>query len=245
MIPKQLKPLLYITLTVFYTTSQKIIAAPLDSISTTCPITQNRDSAVYNWKERHDQVIALNRQRPPKVVFIGNSILHYWAGEPSAPIRRGEDSWSRYFGHKDVRNMGFGWDRIENVLWRVQNGELDGFSASHIVMLIGTNNLSVNTDKEILIGIDFLVQTVKKRQPNARIVLLALLPRKGYESRISTLNDKIKQVAARLKIQYADTGAMFMASDKKINEALFSDGIHPNTMGYNLLAPFIDNYLTP
>ncbi|MBL1411493.1 GDSL-type esterase/lipase family protein [Sphingobacterium faecale] len=243
MILNPLQLVVSIALWVLYATPQKIVAAPRDSISTTRPVTQNRDSTVYNWRERHDQVIALNRQRPPKVVFIGNSILHYWSGEPVSPIRRGEDAWDQYFKKKDVRNLGFGYDRIENMLWRVQNGELEGFSASHIILLAGTNNLSVNTDTEIVKGIEVLVQEIKRRQTKAKIILLGILPRKGYESRISLLNDKIAKVAPKLQILYADTGSMFLRSNGKINESLFSDGVHPNTIGYNLLAPFINNYI--
>src|SRR5690606_11244862 len=170
--------------------TEEPIEDPIGTISTTIPVTHTRDASTYTWVTRHQEVLALNKQRPPKIVFIGNSILHYWGGEPAAPITRGADSWNRYFKPKDVRNLGFGFDRIENALWRVHHGELDGYTATHIVVLMGTNNLSVNTDDEIIEGLDFLLQSVKRHQPDAKVILMGILPRRNYESRIVTLNNR-------------------------------------------------------
>lgn len=216
---------------------------PIGTLSTTIPVTHTRDASTYIVATRHQEVLNLNKQRPPKIVFIGNSILHYWGGEPTAPLTRGADSWNMHFKPKDVRNLGFGFDRIENVLWRVHNGELDGYTATHIVVLIGTNNLSVNTDDEIIEGLDFLLQAIKRHQPSSKIILMGLLPRRNYEARIAMLNNRISGVANILKLQYASASHLFLGTNEKIQENLFSDGVHPNTEGYRLLAPFINTYL--
>lgn len=237
------KLLLCIGLAFFFSEGICQTNSSIDTISTIIPVTQNRDANTYNWNTRHQEVLTLNKQRPPKVVFIGNSIIHYWGGEPVAPIRRGEDSWNHYFQTKDVRNLGFGYDRIENALWRVQNGELDGYVASHIVLLAGTNNLSENSDAEILTGIEFLVGAIKQRQTKAKIILMGILPRRSHEHRILIVNKGIAHIANKLNMPYVDTGKMFLGKDNKINESLFSDGVHPTKMGYNLLAPLIDGYL--
>lgn len=163
------------------------IVDPIGTISTTIPVTHTRDASTYIWATRHQEVLNLNKLRPPKIVFIGNSILHYWGGEPTAPITRGGASWDQYFKPKDVRNLGFGFDRIENTLWRVHNGELDGYNASHIVLLIGTNNLSVNTNAEIIEGLNFLVQAIRRHQPSAKVILFGLLPRRNYEHELQRL----------------------------------------------------------
>lgn len=219
------------------------IEDPIGTISTTIPVTHTRDASTYIWATRHQEVLNLNKLRPPKIVFIGNSIIHYWGGEPTAPITRGAGSWDQYFKPKDVRNLGFGFDRIENTLWRVHNGELDGYNASHIVLLIGTNNLSVNTDGEIIEGLNFLVQAVKRHQPSAKVVLFGLLPRRNYEARILNLNNGISGIASSLKVQYASASNLFLGTNQKIDEKLFSDGIHPNTEGYQLLGQFMNTYL--
>ena len=64
-------------------------------------------------------------------------------------------------------NMGCGFDRIENLLWRVCHGEVDGYEAERVVVMIGTNNLSCNTDDEIIRGIAHLVAVIARHQPSA------------------------------------------------------------------------------
>ena len=162
--------------------------------NTLVPVVQNRDP-LYNWQSRHAEVIALNKTAPPLNVLLGNSIIHFWGGKPQGPFSRGEDSWNEWLEPLGVRNMGFGWDKIENVLWRVQHGELDGYEAQHVIVLIGTNNLSGNTDAEIIAGLALLVKAVRQRQPHAEILLSGILPRRNMEGRIEKLNRQIDSLA--------------------------------------------------
>ena len=82
-----------------------------------------------------------------------------------------------------VLNMGFGWDRTQNVLWRLRQGEFDDLHPEWIVLMIGTNNLTgtdharANTPEEIVDGIDAIYQEVHRRSPESRIILMAVLPR--------------------------------------------------------------------
>src|SRR5690606_29407719 len=92
--------------------------------TTVLPVTQSRDSKYYNWLERHREILKLNQENPPENIIIGNSIIHYWGGEPGHLIKRGEAAWKKYLAPFQVRNFGFGSDRIENVLWRISHGEL-------------------------------------------------------------------------------------------------------------------------
>lgn len=226
-------------------TIRKILSEPIGSISTTKPCIQYRDKSTYNWLSRHNQILSSNKAHAPKIVFLGNSITHYWGGEPMAPVNRGIDSWNQYFSPKEARNLGFGWDRIENVLWRIYHGELDGYNASDIVLLIGTNNLSVNTDDEIITGINFLIKEIRVRQPTAKILIMSLLPRKNNESRIASLNKKIMSIKRSPNTHYISAEKLFLNKSGQINEALFtSDGVHPNALGYDLLAPLINSSLS-
>lgn len=203
--------------------------------ATTCvPHKQKRDP--YDWLARHEQVLKLNRTVPPETVLIGNSIIHYWAGEPLADKQRGKHAWERLFAGRKVRNMGFGWDKIENALWRIYHGELDGYKATDIFMLIGTNNLQFNTDSEIVEGILFVAKAVRERQPSAKLHVIGILPRKGQEQRIKDLNVELQKELKKTDAAFVDLTPHLVKADGKIDESMFSDGLHPNEKGYEKIA---------
>jgi hypothetical protein len=84
----------------------------------------------YDWFARHHAELAAQKSLRPSVVLIGDSITHFWAGPPAAHIVNGPAAWDRIFGKMAVLNMGFGWDRTQNVLWRIQQGEFEGSNRS-------------------------------------------------------------------------------------------------------------------
>jgi lysophospholipase L1-like esterase len=211
---------------------RKILQEPTGKASTTLPIIQYREPDNYDWEDRHREILSLNEKDPPRSVIIANSIVHFWGGKPEAKIARESSSWEDHFMPAGLYNYAYGWDRIENVLWRVYHGELDGFQAENIFMMIGTNNLHLNTDDEILEGLQLLVKAIKARQPEARFVILGILPRRKYEERVAALNLRIAQMAGAENVEYGYLGNVFLNGDKKIDESLFSDGLHPNKAGY-------------
>ena len=155
------------------------------------PRTQQRDP--YNWHERHEQILRANCLEAPQIIMIGNSITHYWTDRSGADAKDYRSSWDKLFRGRVARNLGFGFDRIENGLWRVIHGELDGFSADKIFLLLGTNNLSTNTDEEIVQGMLLLIRAVRQRQPNARIYQCGILPRRGELQRVNHINALLQQ----------------------------------------------------
>ena len=205
------------------------------------PRTQQRDP--YNWKERHEQVLALNKEKAPQILLIGNSITHYWAGKPTATIARGTDSWEKLFKGKVVRNLGFGWDRIENALWRIYHGELDGYDAEKIILLMGTNNLDKNTDNEIIDGIRELVRAVRHRQPKAQIYVAGVMPRAWHESRVAALNELLQVRLHAEEATYVDMSSEFLQPDGRIINELFTDGLHPNQKGYQRMAKMLEKII--
>ncbi len=223
---------------------RSILNEPTGQASTTQPVTQYREPGNYDWEERHREILEMNATDPPKAIFLANSIVHFWGGLPRAKLVREEESWEELFTPAGVRNYAYGWDRIENVLWRVYHGELSGFEAERVMLMIGINNLHLNTDAEIMEGLELLVKAIKARQQDAEITLAGLLPRREQEKRIANLNVQIARLAGDLSVNYADWGDVFLQSDHKINEALFSDGLHPNAEGYRKLRSVIQPYLT-
>ena len=90
------------------------------------PVTQDRDWPIYDWAKRHEAVTKLVNERKPTLVFIGDSITQMFGGEPHDRAQPGKEVWERYYGKRNAANLGFGYDYTENVLWRIEHGELDG-----------------------------------------------------------------------------------------------------------------------
>lgn len=211
---------------------REILHEPLGETETTRPVTQRREPHMYEWLERHNEILSMNKANPPKRVIIGNSIVNYWGGTPVAKVQNGPKSWKKYMEPAGFRNLGYGWDKIENVLWRVYHGELDGYEAEEVVVKIGTNNLSFNDNDEIVRGVVFLLKAVQKRQPKAKIKVLGILPRRDNEARIAEVNNAIATAIVPLGLSLTDVGERLLGKDGKVDESYFLDGLHPNEKGY-------------
>ena len=192
------------------------------------PVKQRREPANYEWDARHQSIVAQAQSQRPRRVILGNSIVHYWGG--AHRIENGREVWHERMG--DYLNMGCGWDRVENVLWRVYHGELDGYEAEQVVVMIGTNNLGYDTDRDIVAGIEFLLTAIAQRQPKAQIRVVGLLPRRGQEERVKNLNVQLSAMALTCGYDYVDVGVALLQDDGKIDESCFNDGLHPNNKGY-------------
>ncbi|MGN6196407.1 MAG: SGNH/GDSL hydrolase family protein [Ginsengibacter sp.] len=221
---------------------RQILNEPVSKIVTEIPVEQYRDG--YDWIGRHEQVKEDIKQNNPQNLIIGNSIIHYFGGTPAYQVVRGESAWDKYLKPLKVQNAGFGWDRIENVLWRVYHGEFDDFKGKNIVLMIGTNNLSAgNSDSEIVEGLQFLIDAIRQRKPDAKITMAGILPRAKSEERVATINKKIKGMSLQNHFDYVDFGKDFLIGNK-INPKLFiSDGLHPNADGYEVLGKEISKLL--
>lgn len=206
------------------------------------PVTQNRDP--YMWRDRHEQVLKINAQENPDVVLIGNSITHYFGGEPKAHIIRGQEAWGTMTKGLIVHNLGFGWDRIENALWRIYHGELDGYQANKVFLLIGTNNIPLNdTDEVIADGILQVVQAVKDRQTHAKIYVCGIIPRHGWGNRVLGVNTLLKMKLQSLpEVTYVSMEKM---GDKEgvLLEPYRHDGTHPNAKGYEAEAEILREFI--
>jgi lysophospholipase L1-like esterase len=208
------------------------------------PCRQFRDRS-YEWNARHRNLLRANKENPPRIVLLGNSIVQHWGGNLDKTIHRGEDSWEKYFAPLGVRNLGFGSDRIENVLWRVYHGALDGYLAKQVMIMIGTNNTGVNSDQEIVAGLKLLLRQVIERQPSAKVLMIGILPRKDQEKRIAGLNKQIAWLCSQENVAYINPGKLLLDATGKINKSLFAAGPHPDGEGYRMLAKAIAPYLVP
>ena len=218
-------------------------------VSTITPATQDRDHATYDWQKRHAEVLARHQEFKPDVVIFGDSIIHYWGGEPIAPKAWAPQAWSNCFDGLKVSNLGFGWDRTENVLWRIEHGELDGIKPKVIVIKIGTNNTAADdSSADIAAGIEAVFAAAHLKQPGARILLLGILPRHDEKPPRPSVTDKVNALlASRLAgvpwLTYRDFGSAFRSPDGTPDAKLYSDGVHINAAGYDILGSKIREQL--
>ena len=208
---------------------REILNIPIGDRPTTRPTTQRREPGTYEWRDRHYDMINQAKERQPKAIAMGNSIIHYWGG--AHRIENGKQVWAEKMA-SDFVNMGCGWDRVENLLWRVYHGALDDCKPEKIVVKIGTNNFGRDTNIDIVEGIRFLLSAIRVRQPEATIRVLGILPRRGEEQRVVEINRLIEAMAKQGGYEYADPGKKLLLDNGKIDEKLFTDGLHPNNAGY-------------
>lgn len=202
----------------------------------------------YDWYARHHAELDLQKKLKPRVVLIGDSITHFWGGLPNANHVNGPTAWQKVFGSTPVINMGFGWDRTQNVLWRLRQGEFDGLTPQWVVLNIGTNNLTgtnnarANTPEEIVEGIDAIYQEIHKRSPQTHVLLMAIFPRGAkpdnpLRAPIQKIDQLLEQrFAGNPSVTYLNIGQKFLAPDGSLPAAMMPDGTHPSDAGYQFWA---------
>src|SRR5690349_11303218 len=211
--------------------------------STLVEVTQGRDWRVYDWPKRHAAIVALMKERQPEIVMLGDSIIHFWGGDPGGEGVQGRntapDVWKSAFEGRTVVNLGYGWDRTENVLWRLRHGEFEGVSPKVVVIMIGTNNVTLNTAEEIAAGVTAIVDEVHQRSKTSRILLLGIFPRGVKPDANRATIDDINQRLAKLDgrdgaVTYLDIGPKFLEADGSISKDVMYDFLHPSAKGYEI-----------
>ena len=184
---------------------------------------------------RHQAIEALGG-RPVDLVMFGDSITHFW--EWKHP-----DSWAALTNGHSVLNCGYGGDRTQHLLWRLEHGELDGYTAKNVAILIGTNNNSSKDTKpeDVADAVQRIVAVVKEKQPQAKILLHAIFPRgESGNTRHSAprlRNDAtnvllVKLAAKDPSVIWVDVCLKFLDETGWVPKSMMGDGIHPTEAGY-------------
>jgi len=210
-------------------------AAPATAPSATLPMIQR------GTDNRHAQFLEVAKKGDIDLLFIGDSITDFWRN-------RGLDVWNATFAPFKAANFGISADRTQHLLWRLQNGELEGFKAKCIVMMIGTNNIqpngSRNTPDEAVAGIKLIVKEIRERQPQAKLLLLGVFPRAvsasdPFRDLIKQINDQISKLDDGQHVFYMDIGSKFLQPDGSLSPDIMPDYLHPNARGYQIWADAI------
>ena len=198
----------------------------------------------YWWPIRHQEKLNELKQMKasPEIVLVGDSITHLWE-EPMGTEINAKPIWNEYYGEYRTYNIGYCGDRTEHVIWRIQNGEVDGITPKVAVVLIGTNNSDDRQDpaEEIGLGISVIIDELQQRLPTTNILLLALFPRTDNVDyhRINTQTNTIVQA------HYADSNAVsyldindhfYQDSEKQSTQGILPDGVHLTEEGYRIWA---------
>ena len=190
------------------------------------------------WVKRHEGFVKIAQAGSVDLLFLGDSITDGWRGG-------GKKVWEENFVPLKAANFGIGGDRTQHVIWRLQNGELDGIKPKLAVLMIGTNNLGGNKNEQIAEGVTAIIKELQKRTPDTRILLLGIFPRGAAANNPARARIKaINEIIAKLddggkKIKYMDIGAKFLAEDGTLTKEIMPDALHPNAKGYTIWAAAI------
>ena len=190
------------------------------------------------WMPRHNGKVEEAKKRKGQVdlLMIGDSITQGWEGG-------GKKVWEEFYAKRNAFNIGFSGDRTEQVVWRLQNGEVEGIAPKLAVVMIGTNNTGHRADKaeETAAGVKMILDELKTRMPKAKVLLLAIFPRgEKPTDKGRVLNDAINKLIATCadnqRVFFLDVGPKFLKEDGTLPKDLMPDFLHPNEKGYRIWA---------
>jgi beta-glucosidase len=200
------------------------------------------------WPARHQAVLKRIKKGHVDVIMLGDSITHKWE-------RAGKKVWKEYYGKRNAVNLGFGGDRTQHVLWRIQHGEIEGINPKLAILMIGTNNTGRegSTAERIADGIKAIVCELRKKLPNTKILVLGIFPRGSVEQRkgetyyetapyndqwakIDRINKLTSRIADNKMIYYLNINKVFLNEKGEVTRKALPDLLHPGEKGFQLWA---------
>ena len=200
-----------------------------------------------NSRLAHEQLLAKARQGGIDIYFVGDSITRRW-GTSDPQYKAMLANWNQHFFGWNAGNFGWGADQIQNILWRLENGELDGVNPKVIVILAGTNNVGPQAGDDAKVaditrGLQALLDLCRKKAPDAIVILTAIFPRNDNMAAmpaIRQINRNLAQFADGKKVRYLDVNDRLADADGKLFEGMTVDKLHPTVKGYQVWADGLD-----
>ena len=186
------------------------------------------------WYNKFREQNCLLNQSSSKILLNGDSVI--------SNLGRYPEIWKKYFSSRNTLNFGITGDKIQHVLWRIQNLNLsNNFSIKYIFILCGTNNLDHNLSEELVNGIILSGISAKKQCHNATVVLVPLLPRGKKDSirrgNINTINRLLEEESGKHDLYFLKHDKSWLYVDQSLNMDLFyEEGFHLIKEGNELLA---------
>lgn len=197
-----------------------------------------------NSQLAHHQLVAKARQGGIDIYFEGDSITRRW-GTSDPQYAANLANWRSNFFGWNAADFGWGADQIQNIFWRLENGELDGVNPKIIVLLAGINNVGnhpPDTEKvaDIVRGIQALLKVCQHKAPNAVIILTAIFPRNDNLAvipGIKSINAQLAMLADGKKIRFLNVNERLADAQGRLFPGMMNpDLIHPTVKAYQIWA---------
>ena len=228
--------------------------------ATTSPALEGIPRSDGNSQIAHEQLLQKARTGRIDVYFEGDSITRRW-GTNDPQYKDFLANWKENFYGWNAANFGWGGDTAQNILWRLQNGELDGVNPKAIVLMAGTNNVGNRPGgdeakvEEATAAIGAILEVMRSKAPQATIILMGITPRNDGPGGTATvaiidkINTRISKLADGRKIRYLNINDKRARDDGTLLEGMTIDGLHLSVRGYQVwadaLKPLLSEILGP
>ena len=210
------------------------------AVVNTAIVPQPRSAPEGAWVKRHDGFVQIAKGGGVDILLMGDSITDFWRN-------RGSNVWNQCYAPRHAANFGISGDRTQHVLWRIDNGELEGIKPKVVVLMIGTNNTGKEKDgtprnsvPETVAGVTAVVQDIRTRLPDSKILLLGIFPRGNFDdpqrAQVALINTVIARLDDGKMIRYLDIGPDFLEAGGTLPKSIMPDLLHPNEHGYEIWA---------
>ena len=207
-----------------------------------------RPSTNNSWEKRHEGFVKIAQQGGVDILFMGDSITDFWRN-------RGSNVWNKCYAPRHAANFGISGDRTEHVLWRIDNGELEGIHPKVVILMIGTNNTGKeknghprNSVPEVVAGVQAVVKDIRTRLPDSKLLLLGIFPRGNFDdpqrAQVALVNTVIAKLDDGKMVKYLDIGPDFLTDDGTLPRDIMSDLLHPSEKGYQIWADSMEPTLS-
>jgi cephalosporin-C deacetylase-like acetyl esterase/lysophospholipase L1-like esterase len=225
--------------------AQYINTPPLPTKPSTGSAMQPEPRTDANSQLAHQQLLAKAKQEGINIYFLGDSIIRRW-GCSDPQYANLLANWKKNFFRWNAADFGWGADQIQNILWRIENGELDNVNPKIIVLLAGTNNLGpapvdAETIADVTRGLERTLDICHEKAPTATIILTAIFPRNDDMNMIPAINQinaNLAKIAEEKRVRFVNINEQLADPTGKVFDGMMnaSDKLHPAARGYQVWA---------
>jgi cephalosporin-C deacetylase len=209
-----------------------------------------------NSMKAHEQLLAKRTAGQIDVYFMGDSITRRW-GTSDAQYADLFANWKQNFTGWNAGNFGWGGDKTQNMLWRLQQGELAGVHPKVVVLMAGTNNIGrvspLGPDdtrgriRTVADGVAAVVSEIRQQAPRATVIITGITPRDDnleVMPIVNGVNERIARLANGKSIRYVNINAQLALPDGHLRAGMANDGLHLTPQAYQVWADALKPLLT-